>query len=182
MAEGLWAVNSIVLGRKAGQTATMWSLRHLLMVFGAFSVLVSCAPLSIYHKEGAQVTRMQTDLLDCEIAALSDVPVNNQIRQEPPIYVPARRYCDAAGRCHSVGGYFEQGRIYTVDLNADLRGRAEAQCMAQRGYQPVTLPNCPSNVFRAAPKTETRVLPRLTEQSCAIKYQDGSWQIVNQAG
>ncbi len=125
---------------------------------------------------------MESDLLSCEIAALADVPVNNQIRQEPPIYIPARRYCNTNGYCYTRGGYFEQGRIYTVDVNADLRTRAETSCMANQGYVPVTIANCPNSVFWAVPKASTTVLPRLTDRSCAVRYQDGSWQIVNQAG
>lgn len=182
MADGFGAVNSIVLWEKAGQTMRMVSMRLFCAFCIGFAVLASCAPLSIYHKEGAEVTRMQTDQLNCEIAALSDVPINNQIRQEPPIYIPARRYCNASGHCYTHGGYFERGQIHTVDVNANLRRRAQQQCMAKKGYEPVTVPNCPSNVFRAAPKAETIVLPRLSEQSCAIKYQDGTWQIVNQPG
>lgn len=142
--------------------------------------LASCAPLTLYHREGAEVTRMQTDQLNCEISVLSDVPVNNQIRQEPPVYIPVRRYCNAGGHCYRQGGYFEPGEIFTVDVNANLRSRAEQQCMAQKGYTPVTVPNCPNRVFRTAPKQATSVLPRLSKNTCAIKYQDGTWQIVKQ--
>lgn len=158
----------------------MFNLRPLSLLCATLMVLASCAPLSIYHREGVTVSRMQSDLLSCEISALGDVPVSNQIRQEPPIYIPSRRHCDSGGRCYTTGGYFEQGEIYTVDVNASLRSRAEQQCMATKGFTPVTVPNCPNAVFRAAPKGSTQVLPRLTEQSCAVKYQDGTWQIVNQ--
>ncbi|WP_299736398.1 hypothetical protein [uncultured Roseobacter sp.] len=160
----------------------MVSQRLSFAVFVGVMALASCAPLSIYYKEGAEVSRLQTDELQCEISALSDVPVNNQIRQEPPIFIPARRYCDGAGNCYIRHGRFERGDIYTVDVNANLRARAEQQCMLDKGYAPTTIPNCPNTVFRAAPKASTRVLPRLTPQSCAIKYQDGTWQIVNQPG
>ncbi|WP_262386662.1 hypothetical protein ROLI_021670 [Roseobacter fucihabitans] len=182
MADGLWAVNSIVLWAKASQNGEMKVFGALIKIGLVCVALVACAPLSIYYKEGAEVTRLQTDQLNCEIAALSDVPVSNQIRQEPPVYIPSRRYCDGAGRCHIRGGFFEPGQIYTVDVNANLRGRAEGQCMAQKGYAPVTVPNCPNAVFRAAPKGATQVLPRLSAQSCVIQYQDDTWQIVNQSG
>ncbi|GFE50179.1 hypothetical protein So717_19320 [Roseobacter cerasinus] len=180
MADGPEAVNSIVLGTEYGQTEPMVGIRSCLILSAV--VLSSCAPLSIYHREGVAVSRMQSDLLSCEITALANVPVNNQIRQEPPVYVPARRHCDSSGACTTRGGYFREGRIFTVDLNADLRERAEVQCMAERNYTPVTVPNCPSAVFRAAPKASTQVLPRLRSNSCAIKYRDGTWQIVTRAG
>ncbi|MCV3270922.1 hypothetical protein [Roseobacter sinensis] len=160
----------------------MLGLRSLVGLSVLLALLASCAPLSIYHRDGAPVSRMQSDLLSCQISALEDVPVSNQIRQEPPVYIPARRYCNSDGRCYTRGGYFEEGRIYTVDVNADLRRKAEGQCMADQGYRPVTLPNCPNSVFRAAPKASTQVLPRLNPRSCAIRYQDGTWQIVTQGG
>lgn len=160
----------------------MLVLRFWSVLLTAALLLAACAPLSIYHREGAPVSRMQSDLLSCEISALADVPVNNQVRQEPPVYIPARRSCNSDGHCYTRGGFFEPGRIYTVDVNAGLRDRAETQCMATRGYAPVTVPNCPNSVFRAVPKAMTEVLPRLSPRSCAIRYQDGSWQIVTQGG
>lgn len=159
----------------------MIPVRLFSLLCAMLMVMASCAPLSIYHREGVAVSRMQSELLSCEISALADVPVNNQIRQEPPVYIPSRRRCDSKGRCYTTGGYFERGEIYTVDVNANLRGRAEQQCMANLGYAPVTIPNCPNSVFRAVPKRSTELLPRLTEQSCAVRYQDNSWQIVNHA-
>ncbi|WP_299961902.1 hypothetical protein [uncultured Roseobacter sp.] len=155
---------------------------YLLRTAALAGALVACTPLTVYHRQGTAVATMRADLLACEVSALADVPVANQIRREPPRYIPARRFCDADGDCVTRGGFFEEGRVFTVDVNADLRDRVEAQCMADEGYVPQTLPNCPNSVFRAVPKTQTAVLPRLTPNTCAIKYQDGTWQIVEQAG
>ena len=149
-----------------------------LMLFCA--ALAGCAPLSIYHKPGVSVTRMQSDQTNCEVAALRDAPVATQIRQRPPVFVPPRKICDAAGTCYTEPGYWVQGEIYTVDVNADLRGRVQTQCMAQKGYQPVSIPLCSASLARAAPPGQTTTLPRLTEQSCAIRNRDGTWQIVSQ--
>ena len=159
----------------------MVTLRLFVAVCAGLLVLASCAPLEIYHREGVPVTRMQSDLLACEVSALADVPVSNQVRREPPRYIPSRRICKADGSCYTRGGYYIPGEVYTVDVNLGLRERAEQQCMVDKNYLPATLPNCPNAVFRAAPKGATQVLPRLTSQSCAIRYTDGTWQIVNQA-
>ncbi|MDW3184134.1 hypothetical protein [Roseobacter sp.] len=182
MADALWAVNSIVLSRAAGQTGRMISLRCLVVLGVGLLVWTACAPLSIYHREGVPVSRMQSDLLACEISALADAPVANQIRRDPPRYIPGRRYCRADGSCYRRGGYYVPGEIYTVDVNRTLRARAEQQCMANQGYVPATIPNCPNGVSRAAPPGATQVLPRLSAHSCAIRNDDGSWQIVTQAG
>lgn len=140
--------------------------------------LAACGPLSIYYRPGVSVARMQTDQINCEVRALKDAPVANQIRQRPPIYFPGTRYCNA-GRCYVTAGYWASGGIYTVDVNADLRGRVQDQCMAQKGYQPVSVPRCSSSVSNVAPPRQTKTLPKLTESACAIRYEDGSWQIVN---
>lgn len=144
-------------------------------------VLTGCAPLTIYHREGVSVTRMNSDLLSCELSALADAPVANQIRRTPPRYIPARRICHADGSCYSKGGYFIPGEVFTVDVNQDLRNRAEQQCMANAGYTPATLPNCPGGIARAAPEGATQVLPRLSENSCVIRNDDDTWQIVTRA-
>ena len=141
--------------------------------------VIACAPLSIYHKPGVSVSRMQSDQLACEVRALKDAPVANRVRQEPPRFIPARRICDGAGHCTVRHGYWLPGRVYTVDVNADLRKRVETSCMAARGYSPVSIPPCPQSVADAAPVAATRTLPTLAPNSCAIRNDDGSFQIVN---
>lgn len=152
-----------------------------LVTFG-LAALAACAPLTIYHREGVSVQQMQTDLLACEISALADVPVSNQLRREPPRFIPGRRICHPDGSCYTRGGYYVPGEVYTVDVNLGLRERAEQQCMANDGYAPATIPDCPNAIDRAAPPGATQVLPRLSSQSCVIRNDDGTWQIVTQAG
>ena len=138
----------------------------------------ACAPLSIYHRPGVSVTRMESDRLDCEVKALRDAPVATQIRRTPAVFVPPRQYCDASGKCVTRGGYWEPGRVYSVDVNADLRARLRDRCMGQKGYRPVSIPLCPQSVANAAPPGVTTTLPTLGPSSCAIRNRDGSWQIV----
>ena len=68
----------------------------------------------------------------------------------------------------------------TFDPNEDLRNRVEAQCMADKGFAPVSIPACPRNVARAAPTRATTTLPALNPKSCVIRNSDGSFQIVTQ--
>ena len=134
--------------------------------------------LRYYHRDGAAVSRMQTDTTQCEVEALAKAPVASQLRQDPPIYFPGATRCNASGQCWASPGYWAPGRVYSVDVNADLRGRVMDMCMAERGYQPVSLPACPEPVRRAAPARQTTVLPSLAANSCVIRYEGGGWQVV----
>lgn len=142
------------------------------------TVLASCGPLSTYYREGESVSRMETETTECRVQALRDAPVSNQIRQGPPTYWPGRRYCDNRGRCYRSGGWWEPGRIYTVDVNKGLRDTVEAQCMAQRGYRPISLPPCRQSVKSQVPAARTTELPPLSTESCFVKFDDGSFQII----
>ncbi len=138
-------------------------------------VLCSCSgPLDTYYRAGGEVSRLETDLLNCEVAALEEVPVAFAIRQWPRTYVGSN-YC-ASGYC--LGGSWG-GEIYSVDVNKGLRTRVTNQCMADKGYAPISIPRCPESVAVNAPAGETTVLPTLTPTSCAIRNQDGSFQIVS---
>lgn len=161
-----------------------WGTLHLMKLLPVFLCTVvslgACAPLTIYHKQGATVSRMQSDTRACRVKALRDVPVNTQIRTTPARYIPQRRVCDASGNnCELRGGYFIPGEVYSFDASKGLRAEVETACMARRGYAPVSIPPCPGNVAQAAKPARTNRLPALTPKSCAIRNQDGSFQIVN---
>ena len=147
-------------------------------------ILSSCGPLSLYYREGESVSRMQAETTACQVEALKDAPVANEIRQRPPVYWPGRTYCDGHGRCYRTPGWWEPGSVYTVDVNKGLRNTVEAQCMAAKGYQPVSLPPCKSGVKSAVTPRPTTVLPPLNPSSCFVKFDDGSFQIITpgQAG
>lgn len=140
--------------------------------------VAACGPLSMYYREGASVTRMQTDTTECQVAALKEVPVANQVRQSPPVYWPGQTYCDGRGRCYRSPGWWEPGRVYTVDANKALRDTVEAQCMARKGYRPVSLPLCKQSQKRGVAPQRTTTLPQLTGSACYVKFDDGSFQII----
>lgn len=144
-------------------------------------LLIGCTPFGLYHKAGVPVAEMQRARLGCEVSAVQSAPVANQIRRTPPRYIPARRHCNAAGNCYYRGGYWIDGDIYTVDVNAGLRNRVERQCMADQGFVYITLPNCASGVASQVPVRATTVLPPVGPQSCVIRNPDGTWQIVDVA-
>lgn len=141
-------------------------------------VLSSCGPLSLYYREGETVSRLQKETTQCQLSAVKEVPVANQIRQSPPTYWPGRTYCDGRGRCYQSPGWWQPGRVYTVDVNQGLRNTVEAQCMAEKGFRPVSLPPCKQNVKSVVPLARTTTLPPLNSASCFVKFDDGSFQII----
>lgn len=155
-------------------------MKPWIIPFVSLLTLAACGPLSLYYRPGVTVSRMQTDTTKCEVSALKNAPIATQIRQHPPIYIPAATICNAAKECSVRPSYWVEGGIYTVDVNRNLRGRVLDICMAEKGYQPVTLPACPAKISKAVPAVATRKLPTLTATSCVIRYKDGNWQIVNQ--
>ena len=142
--------------------------------------LFGCSGLNTYYREGVTIGQLQKETLACQVEALEKAPVANEIRQSPPIYVRGRQHCTANG-CYTSPGYWIDGDIYTVDTNKPLRDRIELQCMADKGYEPVSIPACNLAVQNSAQEAATTVLPRLTANTCVIKIEDGSIQIVQTA-
>ena len=155
------------------------SARRTLMGLAALLGLAACAPLETYYKPGATVAQVNRATTECEVQALRDVPASTQVRREPPRYVPERRTCDANNNCTVTGGFYIPGELVTFDPNEGLRNRVEGQCMADRGFAPVSIPPCPASVARAAPVRATTTLPQLRENSCVIRNDGGTFQIVN---
>lgn len=134
--------------------------------------LSGCLPVATYYAEGVSAAQLARDNTGCDVQALRDAPVANELRQDPPRFVP-RRICDRAGNCRNSGGIWVPGEVFTVDVNAGLRTRVKALCMGDLGYRPVELPACPRGVAEAAPPGPSPVLPRLNDNSCAIRTPGG---------
>ncbi len=175
MAEAQLTVKLIVLSAISRQISAM---RKLNYIFIALLGLASCAPVSLYYKPNAAVTRVNNDLLDCEVSALKDAPVASQLRRGPPRYVPGYHYCNSKGHCYQTGGYFVPGEVYSVDVNARLRHDLEKRCMGRKGYQLIELPRCSAGVSSADATATTGQLPLLTENSCVVRENGGRWQII----
>lgn len=132
-------------------------------------LLGACAPMEIYYRPGASVAKLSADNIDCEVKALAAAPVALERIQDPPQYVGPRKECDAAGNCVYEPGYWDPGHVFTVDVNRDLRQRVERQCMATRGYAPVSIPQCPAGI---TVQGRQQVLPKLSDKSCVIRDDD----------
>jgi hypothetical protein len=140
--------------------------------------LAGCAPLTTYYKPGVSVNTLERQTLACQTRALRDVPSSTQVRRAAPRFIPAQRFCTAAGACTTRPGRHIPGEIVTFDPNDGLRKRVEIQCMADKGFAPVSIPLCPDAIARATPARATATLPNLNPNSCVIRNSDGSFQIV----
>lgn len=169
--------NAVAFGCNQVQHCTMKNT--VLALATALVGLTACAPLQTYYKTGASVATLNRDTTACEVAALRDVPQSIQIRRKPPIFIAGKQVCGDAGNCTQTPGYYIDGGVESYDQNAGLRIRVEQQCMADKGYAPVSIPVCPDSVANAAPAGATTRLPALTETSCVIRNRDGSFQIVS---
>jgi len=147
----------------------------------AAAILVACAPLKVYYKEGEQVARMDSDLIDCKVSALSKVPKDIRTRYIPPTYSPYQ-YCNAYGNCYWRQRITSPGRYVNYDANKGLRDTVTNQCMAKRGYALVDIPACDPSITQSVPLHATRVMPPLGPKSCAIRLKSGRWQIVTPPG
>ncbi|WP_025057454.1 hypothetical protein [Sulfitobacter noctilucicola] len=150
----------------------------ILIATVGLGALAACASLDTYYKPGTSVATLNRETTACQVKALRDVPVTQQIRRNPPIFVPGERVCNAEGKCKTRPDRYIDGGIETYDPNEGLRLRVERQCMADKGFAPVSIPACPDAVARSAPSRATTRLPALTEGSCVIRNPDGSFQIV----
>ena len=153
-------------------------MKPALSLWMVVVLLAACGPVSVYYKPGASQTVQKNDLLSCQVDALAKAPVASQIRRTPPQFIPRRSVCRADGRCTYRGGYFVDGDVYTVDVNAKLRADIEASCMGKKGYTPVELPRCNSNIASVETPQGT---PGLTVASCVQKDDSGAWQIIDPA-
>ncbi|MDX1780204.1 MAG: hypothetical protein R3256_02695 [Thalassovita sp.] len=151
--------------------------RFKLFQITALALLTGCTSFGTYYREGTAVARMNNDLTDCQVRALRDVPVAQEIRHTPSELI-VESECDENGENCVKTVKMIEGRIYTVDTNKALRDRVEAQCMIAKGYAWLELPACSSSVASATPETTTRIFPALTPESCAIRHGGGRWQIV----
>lgn len=146
-----------------------------LSLFAGF--LAGCTPLSLFYKEGTPVQRLNSDLADCKLRALRDVPVDQDTRFIPGDKAP-KSICDAAGVCHTVWVQITPDKVETFDANEGAREDYVEACMAKSGYAPVRLPACNDAIRQSTPLAATKVLPPLSAESCAIRLKTGQYQIV----
>ncbi|MEL6171295.1 MAG: hypothetical protein AAFQ04_10585 [Pseudomonadota bacterium] len=144
-------------------------------------VVSSCAPLSVYYQEGAEVSRIDASLLSCQTSSLAKVPEKLRKRYIPAVY-GSRPFCYSSGKCFYKHVLIRPGYFETFDANEGLRAKVTDQCMTDKGFAFVEIPHCSPEVTQETIIRATTVQPKLSEQSCSIRVEGGRYQIVTPEG
>ncbi len=147
------------------------------LLLTALVALPGCLSKTIQYKQGVPVAQADRDALACRLKAEREVPVRMITRTIPGRYIPGHKVCTKPGECYITPGHLTPPQIISEDSNIGLRNQVALQCMADKGYQPVTLPPCPPSVAKSAPAGQTLVMPKLTQNSCVVR-RGQSWLIV----
>ena len=163
------------------------TLRHSFAAVGAASIVAALAacvdttPVELSWRQGVSVSKLKSDSLNCEMAATRAVPINNQVGVTPTYRTPVYQnpsYTSCYGGTYSVsctttgggfsGGQTYGGQVYTYDANSGLRESYFNQCMAQRGYSPISIRPCTPSELKAATRklSGSSVLPPPSEVLC----------------
>lgn len=144
----------------------------------ALALLVAGCSETIYYQPGASTTETRADEIACGRIALAQAPVEKETEIIPGRYLPGPVVCDANNNCHRRPGRRLPPEIITRDVNEELRRLIARQCMAERGYDRVTLPYCSEAVKAQVTPAITRRMPQLSGRACIIKRGPDAYQLV----
>lgn len=150
---------------------------RLLITCLAFGVLSGCTQ-QIYYRQGASIPEIQNARDSCALLSQDAAPYRPVTRIVPGRIIPERKVCDAGGSCRIIPAQQSFPEFETIDGNAEKRVLIARNCMAQQGFQQVSLPRCDTAVRQSVPVGVTRTLPRISETSCIISRGSGAYQIV----
>ncbi|WP_407493370.1 hypothetical protein [Pseudooceanicola sp. MF1-13] len=139
--------------------------------------LAGCAQ-QIYYKPGVTTAQVQRAQDACALQAQTAAPYRPETRIRPAPLIPEKQVCDAQGNCQIVPAQQGFPEFETVDANAERRVLLARTCMAEAGFDRVTLPTCDSAQRQSVAVGVTRTLPRISEASCIIPRGGDAYQIV----
>ena len=148
-------------------------------IWAAALFLSGCMPLNVYYNQGVSIQTAKDTETSCKVAAARDVPVRNVTRVIPGRQLLPRLLCDSNNVCTRHPGLFLPPEYITEDANITLRTEAVDLCMRQKGYEFIRLPACKDPLKAATPPAATTHFPKLSSESCVIRNQGGTWQIVS---
>lgn len=145
---------------------------------GALLLALAGCSQTIYYRAGASTDRARTDEIACGRLALSQAPVEKEREIIPGRFIPGEVICDANNTCRRTPGRRTPPEIIVRDVNEELRRLIARQCMADRGYDRVTLPNCSEAVKAQVRPAVTKVMPTISGKACVIGRGAQGYQIV----
>ena len=154
--------------------------RFPLSLLGAAALLTlaGCFPTTMYYRAGATVDGVRGDEVACGRLALAQAPVEKEREIIPGEWIPGAVRCDEKNRCRRDPPFRTPPRVIVYDVNEDLRSLIARQCMAEKGYDRISLPACSDGVAAQVTPAVTRTLPRLNDKACVIRRGGGNFQVV----
>ena len=139
---------------------------------GILALLLSLSACSetFYYKTGGNMRAADSAEYKCEVSSLEKAPVAHMRKWTEKC--SWEEVCDKDDDCDEV--YVCERESEIVDANEELRDRLMVVCMEDRGYTRVSLPECSNAVRKAVTPRPTVTMPPLTENTCYIRYNDGS--------
>lgn len=129
----------------------------VLLSVTSMVILSGCVPTTAWYKGSASQKRANSQLTECQVNATKDVPTSIEKKVTGGVLI----------------GYIYIPTTSDVDTNDQLRNKVVAQCMTNKGYQPVELPVCPGNVVM--PDMNKRVT--ISSKSCFKQLSGGYFAI-----
>lgn len=145
--------------------------RFMLSATLLLCACVTAGPVQVVYKPGSTGEQRLSALTDCQIEALGRVPRATATGVTPSYSTPSNVQCYGTGayiNCQEYGGQTYGGTVYSYDTNVELRDRATAQCLQQRGYQVVSLPSCNSEQSKRAVSSVGRTQPTVDLIECVV--------------
>lgn len=130
---------------------------YALLSVTSMMILSGCVPTTAWYKGSVTQKRANSQLTECQVNATKDVPTSIEKKVTGGILI----------------GYIYIPTTSDVDTNDQLRNKVVAQCMTNRGYQPVELPVCQSNV--PMPDMDKRAV--ISNKSCYKPLSGGYFAI-----
>jgi len=148
----------------------------------ALALLFAGCSETLYYRAGASTEAARADEVSCGRLALAQAPVEKEREVIPGRYIPGPVVCDANNNCRQRPGRRLPPEIIVRDVNEELRRLIARQCMAERGYERVSLPYCSDAVKAQVTPAVTRKMPALPARACIIKRGVDGYQIVGLSG
>lgn len=133
---------------------------------------VATGPVAVVYKPGSTGEQRSAALLDCETQALAKVPRAIATGVTPTYTTPSNVQCYGSGAyvsCQQYGGQTYGGNVYNYDANQDLRDRVSLQCLAQKGFQIISLPTCDAEQSKRAVSSVGRKQPTFDKIECVVE-------------
>lgn len=142
---------------------------HIIASLAGAVLLSGCVDMNTYYKTGTTLNAISKAELACARQADVEVPPHI-IVQSYPVYGPPPK--------PGMAPVLLYWRTERTDINAGRRARAKAHCMAEAGYDRVSIPYCTNEQIAGQSFRPLTKTPPLDDSICAIR-RDGQRLLID---